>query len=132
MVKKQYTNYSVKIQKKNNHLFSKNIVGLQNLKFDYISMTQIESVRKLLVRKLKKVVTIVIKMHCLLPITKKATGVRMGKGSGAIDSFIFFLKPGVLFLEFFNLEIKLFKKVLRQLQKKFKLRCFLVKRNFFF
>jgi ribosomal protein L16/L10AE len=74
-------------------LFSKNIVGLQNLKFDYISMTQIESVRKLLVRKLKKVVTIVIKMHCLLPITKKATGVRMGKGSGAIDSFIFFLKP---------------------------------------
>ena len=130
--KKQYKKYSLKTQKKNNILFSKNIIGLLNYRFDFITIKQIESIRKLIIRKLKKIVTVVIKVHCLLPITKKATGIRMGKGSGPINNYICYIKPGIVFLEFFNLETKLLKKVLKQLQKKINLSICILKRSFFF
>lgn len=130
--KKQYKKYSLKTQKKNNILFSKNVIGLLNYKFDFITIKQIESIRKLIIRKLKKIVTVVIKVHCLLPITKKTIGIRMGKGSGSINNHICYIKPGIVFLEFFNLETKLLKKVLKQLQKKINLSVCILKRSFFF
>ena len=132
--KKKYKRIS-KQAKKNcyNNLWLKSTFGLQNKKIDFITPNQIESIRKLLIRKFKKKFKLIIRYKNANPVTKKVIGTRMGKGSGNLDGQIFLLSNAIVFIEFFNssFNFNLFKKVLKQLQKKQKFKFLFIQRNFF-
>jgi large subunit ribosomal protein L16 len=62
------------------------VCGLKILKSGFISMTVFEAVRRIIRRKTKKIGKLNVNGFPYIPITKKPTGLRMGKGVGNIDS----------------------------------------------
>lgn len=132
MYKKQYKTDIIALQRNKNNFFLKGNLALKNLKLSYINSNQLESIRRLLIRKLKKSSVIIIRMFCLLPITEKSVGTRMGKGAGGLKTKIFYLKKGTLFIELFTLNKKITKSVLKQIQMKYNFKSCLINRNFFF
>jgi len=60
-------------------------IGLKALESGIINTRQIESARQAIVRKLKRKGKIWIKIFPDISITKKSTGVRMGKGKGPVS-----------------------------------------------
>jgi large subunit ribosomal protein L16 len=72
-----------KLEFKSNKLKFGNI-GLKAAKSGILNTRQIESARQAIVRKLKRKGKLWIKIFPYTSITKKSTGVRMGKGKGQI------------------------------------------------
>lgn len=62
--------------------------------YGYLNEKQIESARRVIVRHISKIGKIFIKIIPNTPITKKATGSRMGKGKGKIKGYVFYGRPG--------------------------------------
>ena len=91
--------------KKNISSFSKNIkfhfgiFGFKALQTGWISSKNLESIRKILNKQLKKKGSYIIKIFPNYTITKKPLEVRMGKGKGNVDSWVFPIKKGTLFVE---------------------------------
>jgi large subunit ribosomal protein L16 len=82
-------------------------VGFSGLKFlgsFRLSAKHIETVKKVIVRvvkrKFKYKTKLVLNVFPDLPITKKSSGVRMGKGKGNIDYWCFLVKAGRVLFEF--------------------------------
>jgi large subunit ribosomal protein L16 len=61
------------------------VCGLKILKSGTISSTVLEAARRIIKRKTKKLGTLKINAFANIPITTKASGVRMGKGVGSIS-----------------------------------------------
>ena len=81
---------------------TKNATGsvcLKAISCGRITSNQIESVRQLLSKNLKKLGKIKVSIFPDTPITKKPIEVRMGKGKGAVDHWIFKVKPGFVLYE---------------------------------
>ena len=74
----------VKLEFKANKLTFGNI-GLKAAESGIISSKQIEAARQAIVRKIKRKGKVWIKIFPDLPITSKPTGIRMGKGKGAVS-----------------------------------------------
>jgi large subunit ribosomal protein L16 len=68
--------------------------GLKSLESGRISARQIESVRRVVRRKLNRQGDFVIDIFPDLPVTKKPTEVRMGKGKGSVDGWVSRIKKG--------------------------------------
>nr|YP_009370815.1 ribosomal protein L16 [Pharyngomonas kirbyi]ARO47981.1 ribosomal protein L16 [Pharyngomonas kirbyi] len=91
-----------------------------------LTARHLETVRILTNRKIKKLGgRLVIKISPNIPVTKKSTGVRMGKGKGAFKDFIFYAKTDQTLFEFRNtpkeLFILVFKKIKHKLPIKIKI-----------
>ena len=67
--------------------------GLQALGRGYLTNRQIESARRVLTRSLKRGGKIWIRVFPDKPITKRPAEVRMGKGKGAVDSWVMPVRP---------------------------------------
>ena len=74
----------VKLEFKSNDL-TFGTVGLKAAEAGIISARQIEAARQAITRKIKRKGKVWIKIFPDLPITSKPTGVRMGKGKGAVS-----------------------------------------------
>lgn len=75
-------------------------LGFKSLSPYRLRVKQLESVRKLMFRVLKKrKVNIMFGVAFNNPLTKKGLGVRMGKGKGKLDSFVCNINAGRIFLE---------------------------------
>lgn len=74
-------------------------LGLKTINSGFISIKQIESARKAIIRHTKRKSKIWIKIVPLLPITSKATGVRMGKGKGQFSHWSARIKGGTIIFE---------------------------------
>jgi large subunit ribosomal protein L16 len=98
--KKQHNKKSV-ISHKNekNGFIAHGLIGLKTSQFGILEKRQIESVRKFIMRKTKRNCKIWIKVRCLIPVTKKGKGSRMGKGAGAIDKYVYNVKKGIVLFE---------------------------------
>lgn len=80
--------------------------GLQVDKGGKVSSSQMEAVRRVLVRFLrpyKGVFKIYLFAH--LPVTKKPVEVRMGKGKGAVNSWVQRVRRGMVLLEVGNVAL---------------------------
>jgi large subunit ribosomal protein L16 len=64
-----------------------------------INSRQIESARKVITRSMKRAGKLWIRVFPHTPVTKKPAEVRMGKGKGSIDHYIFKIKPGRIIFE---------------------------------
>lgn len=90
--------------KKYNFKFTNNklifgTLGLKTVNSGFINIKQIESARKAIVKHTKRKSKIWIKIVPLLPITSKATGVRMGKGKGQFSHWSARVKGGTIIFE---------------------------------
>ena len=77
-----------------------NALGVKALESAKITPKQNESIRRLLVKKFKE--TSVSTMHSLIPtwpVSKKAMGIRMGKGKGTVNYWIHRLIAGKISLQ---------------------------------
>jgi len=73
--------------------------GLKTLDGGKISSRQIEAVRRVIVRKLKRTGKLWIRVFPNVPITAKPNEVRMGRGKGSVDQWVGVVKPGTIIFE---------------------------------
>lgn len=81
-------------------------VGLKALESGLISAKQIESARQAIVRKTKRKGKLWIKIFPALPVTKKPTEVRMGKGKGAVSHWTARVRGGTILFELCGISYK--------------------------
>ena len=74
-------------------------VALQATDCGYVSDRQIEAARRVITRTLKRGGKTWIRIFPDKPITSKPAEVRMGKGKGAVDSWVAVVRPGRIIYE---------------------------------
>lgn len=90
-----------------NSLDIKSTCGLKVLESGSISMTVFEAVRKIIRKKTKKLGTLKVNGFPYIPITKKAIGLRMGKGVGSIELWVFPVKKGRILFELIDVPLEI-------------------------
>ena len=73
--------------------------GLKVLDGGQISSRQIEAVRRVIVRKLKRTGKVWIRIFPDVPVSAKPNEVRMGRGKGSVDKWVAVVKPGTIIYE---------------------------------
>lgn len=77
--------------------------GLKSTTYGTIEFKHLEAGRKAINQKLKRSGKIWIRILPILPITTTPISTRMGKGKGAVSSWIYFVKPGTIIYEINNI-----------------------------
>lgn len=73
--------------------------GLKAIEPERITSRQIEAARRAATRYMKRVGKMWIRVFPDIPVTKKPTDVRMGKGKGSVEYYVFRVKPGRIIFE---------------------------------
>jgi len=73
--------------------------GMQALESAWLNSRQIEAGRRAITRALKREGKVWIRVFPDKPVTKKAAEVGMGKGKGAVDHYVFPVRPGRIIFE---------------------------------
>jgi large subunit ribosomal protein L16 len=73
--------------------------GLKSLDAFRITSKQIEAARKVISRSLSKTGKLWICIFPNIPVSKKPSDVRMGKGKGSVDHWVFRVTPGRMLFE---------------------------------
>ena len=73
--------------------------GLQAVESKWVTARQIEAARRAIIRYLKKGGKFWVRIFPDKPVTKKGTEVPMGGGKGAVDHYVFSVKPGRILFE---------------------------------
>ena len=73
--------------------------GLKALEPERVSAKQIESARKAINGYLKRAGKLWIRIFPDIPVSKKPADVRMGSGKGAVEYWVFKVKPGRILFE---------------------------------
>jgi large subunit ribosomal protein L16 len=82
-------------------------LGLKAVESGIINFKQIEAARKAITRKVKRKLKLWIKIFPDTPITKKSTGVRMGKGKGVFSHWGAKIRGGVVLFEVCGVNFKI-------------------------
>jgi len=75
------------------------VVGLKSLESGRLTAKQIQSVYNAINKKIKKVGRLKSNVFPHLPVTRKPIEVRMGKGKGNVDHWVFNVKAGFILYE---------------------------------
>lgn len=81
-------------------------IGLKSIESGIISAKQLESSRQAIARKIKRKGKLWIKIFPTLPITKKPTEVRMGKGKGSVSHWSSRVRGGTTIFELCGVNYK--------------------------
>jgi len=73
--------------------------GLKATEPDRVSARQIEAARRAMTRHMKRAGRVWIRIFPDVPVTKKPTEVRMGKGKGSVEFWAAKVKPGRIMFE---------------------------------
>ncbi len=73
--------------------------GLQALEPAWVTARQIEAVRRVIVREMKRRGKMWIRIFPDKPVTAKPAETRMGKGKGSVDHWVAVVKPGRIMFE---------------------------------
>lgn len=73
--------------------------GLKSIEAHRIKENQIEAARKVINGFLQRSGKLWIRVFPNIPVTKKPSDVRMGKGKGAVEYYVFRVKPGRILFE---------------------------------
>lgn len=93
-------------------------VGLKALSFCNLSSKQVETLRQSISKSVKKAGQIVINLYPSTPVSKKPIEVRMGKGKGNVDRWVFKVKPGYVICEIITDQIEIATEALNSIKKK--------------
>lgn len=103
--------------------------GLKALEPERITSRQIESARRAITRHMKRQGRIWIRIFPDVPVTKKPTEVRMGKGKGSVEFWAAKVKPGRIMFEIDGVGEPVAKEALRLAAMKLPVKCRIVARE---
>lgn len=105
--------------------------GIKAMESAWITGRQIEAARQAITRHMKREGQLWIRIFPTKPITKKPAEVRMGKGKGAPEGFVYPITPGRLIFEVEGVPMEVAKEALRLGSQKFPITTkFVVRRNY--
>jgi large subunit ribosomal protein L16 len=105
--------------------------GIKALEPAWITGRQIEAARQAITRHMKREGQLWIRIFPAKPITKKPAEVRMGKGKGAPEGFVYPITPGRVIFEIEGVPFETAKEALRLGSQKFPVTTkFVVRRDF--
>ena len=105
--------------------------GIKSLDTAWITGRQIEAARQAITRHMKREGQLWIRIFPDKPITKKPAEVRMGKGKGAPEGFVYPITPGRIIFEIEGVSFEVAKEALRLGSQKFPvLTKFVVRRDY--
>jgi large subunit ribosomal protein L16 len=87
--------------------------GLKALAPERISARQIEAARRALTRRMRRAGRVWIRIFPDVPVSKKPTEVRMGKGKGAPELWVCRVAPGRILFELDGVTVELAQEALR-------------------
>ena len=105
--------------------------GIKALENAWITGRQIEAARQAITRHMKREGQLWIRIFPAKPITKKPAEVRMGKGKGAPEGFVYPITPGRIIFELEGVPFEVAKEALRLGSQKFPITTkFVVRRDY--
>jgi large subunit ribosomal protein L16 len=105
--------------------------GIKALENAWITGRQIEAARQAITRHMKREGQLWIRIFPAKPITKKPAEVRMGKGKGAPEGFVYPITPGRIIFEVEGVPFHVAKEALRLGSQKFPITTkFVVRRDY--
>jgi large subunit ribosomal protein L16 len=102
--------------------------GLKALEPGWVSNRQIEAARIAITRHVKRGCKVWIRIFPDKPLTKKPAETRMGKGKGALESWVAVVKPGRILYEMSGTDEKVAKEAMRLASHKLSIATKFVKR----
>ena len=87
--------------------------GLRALEPERVTARQIEAARRAITREMKRSGRVWIRVFPDVPVSKKPTEVRMGKGKGTPEFWVARVKPGRIMFEIDGVPVALAKEALR-------------------
>ena len=105
--------------------------GIKAMENAWITGRQIEAARQAITRHMKREGQLWIRIFPAKPITKKPAEVRMGKGKGAPEGFVYPITPGRIIFELEGVSFEVAKEALRLGSQKFPITTkFVVRRDY--
>ena len=105
--------------------------GIKSLDSTWITSRQIEAARQAITRHMKREGQLWIRIFPDKPITKKPAEVRMGKGKGAPEGFVYPITPGRVMFEIEGVPFDVAKEALRIGAQKLPVKTkFIVRRDY--
>ena len=116
--KKQQKGKSFNRINKNVNFFRLNfgIIGLKSKTFGRLTTNQIKTIRQTINKVMKKQGRLKLNIFPQTPITKKPLEVRMGKGKGSVDHWVYKVKSGMLLFEIESENISLAVRAIKLIQ----------------
>ena len=102
--------------------------GLKALEPERISARQIEAARRALTRHMRRAGRVWIRIFPDVPVSKKPTEVRMGKGKGAPEFWVCRVAPGRIMFELDGVTVELAQEALRRAAAKLPIKTRFVQR----
>jgi len=103
--------------------------GMKSLETAWITSRQIEAARQAVTRHMKREGQLWIRIFPDKPITKKPAEVRMGKGKGAPEGFVYPITPGRIIFEVEGVPFEVAKEAIRIGAQKFPVKTRFVVRH---
>ncbi len=103
--------------------------GLKTTEPERITARQIEAARRAMTRHMKRQGRVWIRIFPDVPVTKKPTEVRMGKGKGSVEFWAAKVKPGRIMFEIDGVNEDVAKEALRLAAMKLPVKCRFVTRE---
>ncbi|WP_333023706.1 50S ribosomal protein L16 [Wolbachia endosymbiont of Pentidionis agamae] len=97
--------------------------GLKALTSGKVTSKQLEATRRVISRTLKRAGKVWIRIFPDTPVTKKPADVRMGKGKGSVECWVFKVKPGRILFEVNDVPLYLAESALSKAVSKLPLKC---------
>ncbi|MGB3454830.1 MAG: 50S ribosomal protein L16 [Litorimonas sp.] len=102
--------------------------GLKALEPERVTARQIEATRRAITRHMKRAGRVWIRIFPDVPVTKKPTEVRMGKGKGSVEFWACKVKPGRIMFEIDGVSDEVAREALRLGAAKLPVKCKVVTR----
>ena len=103
--------------------------GLKALEPERLNAREIEAARRAITREMKRAGRVWIRIFPDVPVSKKPTEVRMGKGKGAVEFWAAKVKPGRIMFEIDGVDEDIAKEALRLAAMKLPIKCRFVARE---
>jgi large subunit ribosomal protein L16 len=102
--------------------------GLKSLEPSRVTARQIEAARRAMTRHMKRAGRVLIRIFPDVPVSKKPTEVRMGKGKGSVEYWAAKVKPGRMMFEIDGVPVDVAREALSLAAAKLPVKCKVVSR----
>ena len=102
--------------------------GLEAIEPNRVTSKEIEAARVALTRHMKRAGRVWLRIFPNIPVTKKPIEVRMGKGKGGLEYYVFRVKPGRIIFEIDGVDEMIAKEAFERAQAKLSIKTKMVKR----
>ena len=102
--------------------------GLKSLEPSRVTARQIEAARRAMTRHMKRAGRVWIRIFPDVPVSKKPTEVRMGKGKGSVEFWAAKVKPGRMMFEIDDVPLDVAREALSLAAAKLPVKCKFVSR----